>query len=298
MYNLRKTIGCDIMSVLNTTYFREEARLHPITHFSMIRAMPEWDVPKMKSTMHWHDYFEFEILMDGEITHILNGKSYTLKRGYAHLLRYSDFHTMIPITEERVYLLNFNFDVLALPEEITEILLNSTEPFIYKFTEEELQEILTDINILQRQDNSTDNRLELALYSSAFSKIVLTFLCKCIKNKDNNEKEQSTSRFNDALSIIQCRFRENLTLIQLADAVGLTPNYLGHQFKTQLGQNYTEYLKKVRLEHAKNLLSNSDLPISAISEYSGFNDVSYFIRCFKSIYGITPKQLIKKHKTL
>lgn len=284
------------MSLLNTTYFREQARINPKTHFSLIRATPEDNIPKMKSTIHWHDYFEFEILVDGEIAHMLNGQSYTLTRGCAHLLRYSDFHTMIPITEERVHLLNFNFDTFALPEEIIKILLNSTEPFIYKYTEEELKELLADINILQQQNNSTNNSLELALYNSTFTKVVSTFLCKCIKSKENNAKEQRATRFHEALSIIQCRFRENLTLIQLADTVGLTPNYLGHQFKTQLGQNYTEYLKKVRLEHAKNLLNNSDLPIYAISEYCGFNDVSYFIHCFKSLYKITPKQFIKKYK--
>lgn len=277
----------------NNVFLFESSRLNTPAHFVLIDAYPE-DVAELKNSVHWHNYFEFEIMADGQSTHFLNGKSTVISRGDAHLLRYSDFHTQQPIAGKRVHLYNFNFDEYALPPEITAALLNSREPFSCKFSESELQEIIRDINILQSESNNTDTSLRSALLTTTFTKIILTFLCKCEENQPALTNNHVASSFNNAISIIHCRFRENLTLIQLANMVGLTPNYLGQQFKSQLGQNYSDYLKTVRLKHAKNLLKHSELTIAAISEYSGFQSVSYFIKCFRSVYNITPKQYITK----
>ena len=280
------------MAELNSLLLFESSRMNTPTHFALMDAFPEM-CTELENTIHWHNYFEFEIMTDGQSTHFLNGKKYMISRGDAHLLRYSDFHTQQPLEGERVHLFNFNFDEQALPEAVTTFLLNSKEPFLCKFSESELQDIMQDIDILRYKNADTENCLSLELLTATFTKIVVTFLLKCIESQPPTENEHYVTRFNNALSIIHCRFRENLTLIQLAQTVGLTPNYLGQQFKSKFGQTFNNYLRTVRLKHAKNLLAHSELTISEISEYSGFKSVSYFIQCFKSVYNITPKQYVK-----
>ena len=258
-------------------------------HFSLEIAKPN-DEENLKNSVHWHDYFEFEIMLSGKAVHKINNQSYDLTRGDAHLLRYSDFHTNIPFENEDVRLYNFNFDEMALPDSVISFLLNSKKPFIYKYSEEELKEVNSDIEILLDENADLKDPLVSSLHSAVFTKIILNFLNKCKEKETENINETNDSVLNSALSIIQCKFREDITLKQLARSVGVTPNHLGFLFTTKLGVNFTDYLKKVRLKHAKSLLEHSDLIIYAISDYSGFKNTSYFIKCFKETYGVTPKQ--------
>ncbi len=260
-------------------------------HFSLEIAKPQ-EEENLKTGVHWHDYFEFEIMLEGKSIHNLNDQSYEISRGDAHLLRYSDFHTNLPLGNETVSLYNFNFDENALPSNIITYLLNSKEPFVYKFSEQELDEINQDIKILTATEADSNDSIISELHSAVFRKIILNFISKCKEKENFIAKEFISSPLNNALSIIQCRFRENLTLNQLAKTVGMSPNHLGFLFKTKLGETFTDYLKNVRLKHAKNLLRHSDLSIYAVSDYSGFKNTSYFIKCFKEAYGMTPKQYI------
>lgn len=275
----------------NNLFLFESSRFNTPTHFALLDSNID-AVPELKKGVHWHNYFEFEIATCGDCIHYLNGSEYRITRGEAHLLRYSDFHTYRTKNNTYTHLFNFNFDEAALPESITNLLLNSSEPMICFFDEEELTAILNDIDLIFKEQPNSDDPLKAALLTATFTKIVLTFLCKCNKSLSNDASEHSVTRFNDIISMIHCHFREDLSLNQLAKAVGLTPNHLGLLFKSQVGENFTSYLKKVRLNHAKNLLKHSNLSIAEVSEYSGFKSVSYFIQCFKSKYNLTPKQYI------
>ncbi len=261
------------------------------THFSLEIAKPG-EEESLKNSVHWHNYFEFEIMLSGKARHNINNESYIISRGDAHLLRYSDFHTNIPMDNEAVRLYNFNFDEAALPEPIISLILNSKEPFIYRYNEDEMKEIEADIKILLDKSSNLDNSLISALHTATFAKILLSFINKCKITDTKISKGTSALPLNQAISLIQCRFREDINLKQLALAVGLTPNHLGLLFKTQLGQSFNDYLKKVRLKHAKSLLKHSDLSIYLVSEYSGFKNTSYFIKCFKEHYGLTPRQYV------
>lgn len=269
--------------------FKSNRKASPL-HFTLESGSPG-DCPELTTTVHWHDYFEFEIVISGTTNHLLNGKTYPCSRGSAHLLRYSDFHTHQITSDEKVNIYIFNFDEDALPEDITNYLLTSTNPLYYHFDEDELQNILDDINILRAEDPYTDNLFDKTLQTAIFTKILITFLRKC--NRQGSVRP-ADSRFNNAAGITLCRFREDITLTQLAKAVGLSTNYLGQQFKIQFGKSFNDYLKTIRLTHAKHLLENSDLSVADVSDYSGFKNPSYFIQCFKDIYGITPKQYLKK----
>ena len=280
------------MKLSNSIFLWKTSRLiDRENHFSLEIAKPS-EEENLKNSVHWHDYFEFEIMISGKAIHHLNNQSYELVRGDAHLLRYPDFHTNQPIENENVSLYNFNFDEMALPNHVVSFLLNSEKPFIYKYSEDELKEITSDINILLDKNADLSDPLVSTLHSAIFTKIILNFICKCKDKKTEKSSESSISSLNAALSIIQCKFREDITLKQLAHSIGITPNHLGFLFKTQLGENFTDYLKKVRLKHAKSLLKHSDLSIYAVSDYSGFKNTSYFIKCFKEAYGQTPKQYI------
>ncbi len=84
--------------------------------------------------------------------------------------------------------------------------------------------------------------------------------------------------------------QKNLSLSEVSAMVNLSQNYFATLFKTMLGINYIDYLVRVRVEHACELLKTTDLPLQQISQKCGFGDITYFNRCFKKNIGMPPRQ--------
>lgn len=88
--------------------------------------------------------------------------------------------------------------------------------------------------------------------------------------------------------------QEHLTLEQAAKAVNISAHYFCKIFKQSSGMTFTDYLARVRIEKAKNLLANPQKHIGEIGFEVGFESLSQFNRSFKRITGETPTLFRKK----
>ena len=82
----------------------------------------------------------------------------------------------------------------------------------------------------------------------------------------------------------------NLGVDQLAFEVNMTPNYLSSIFKKETGENLSTYLKRFRMERAKELLAGTNEKIGDICTMCGFVNVSYFCQSFREYFGVSPKK--------
>ena len=78
---------------------------------------------------------------------------------------------------------------------------------------------------------------------------------------------------------IAAHYRENLTLEVLAKHIHMNPFYFSSYFKKQLGQNFKDYLNRVRMEHALELLLNSDKRSYEIARRSASRTTAILTRC-------------------
>ena len=85
-------------------------------------------------------------------------------------------------------------------------------------------------------------------------------------------------------------YAEPLTLAFFADMCHVTKSYLSSLFKKETGSNLTDYIHGVRIRHSLQLLNSTTLPIHVVANGCGYTDVNYFIKIFKRIHGISPKQ--------
>lgn len=90
----------------------------------------------------------------------------------------------------------------------------------------------------------------------------------------------------------------NFSVQNMADDFHMPLSSLSLFFKRQNGTTISSYLTTVRMNAAKNLMLNSDLPLNDITQRVGYINPSSFIRKFKSLYGLTPGQWVKTQKTL
>jgi AraC-like DNA-binding protein len=93
-----------------------------------------------------------------------------------------------------------------------------------------------------------------------------------------------------AKEFIQQNQGEELSLSMVARAVNTSTFYFCKLFKKATGLNFTDYVSRVRIEKAKNLLLNPHLRISEIAYEVGFQSLTHFIRVFKKILGQSPTE--------
>lgn len=86
---------------------------------------------------------------------------------------------------------------------------------------------------------------------------------------------------------IEACYRKDISLMDCAKSVGISPYYLSHIFKERTGQTFVEYLSEKRIEEAKRLCRNTSLTMNEISEQCGYLNITYFCKVFKRLTGMT-----------
>ncbi len=107
---------------------------------------------------------------------------------------------------------------------------------------------------------------------------------------------QSRGVLSQIESDLKANFRENLTLKDLSKKYFVNAAYLGQTFKKQYGESFKDYLNRIRVEAAVELLLYSDKKIYEIAEEVGYKDMDYFINKFIALKGCTPAKFRKQVK--
>ncbi len=89
---------------------------------------------------------------------------------------------------------------------------------------------------------------------------------------------------------IYANFDKDLSVDLLAEQVFMAPSYLSHIFKKETGQNLSKFIKSLRMEKAKEMLTDSHKKIVNISCDVGYPNVSYFCQSFREYYGVSPQR--------
>jgi len=97
------------------------------------------------------------------------------------------------------------------------------------------------------------------------------------------------------LSYINQNYNKNLSLDELSKQVDMSKFYLCRLFKESLKMSPVEYINKVRIDKAMELLINTDMSISEIAFECGFNNISYFIKVFRKYMHTTPLKFRKQN---
>lgn len=127
--------------------------------------------------------------------------------------------------------------------------------------------------------------------------ILTTLMTHCMNSvlyeQQHTLSKQPPKFIPDVQNYITEHFNEHITLNSLADIFFVNKFYLQKQFRLYVGVSPNEFQKNIRIEKAKELLRATTMSIQSISNFLGFENASYFIRCFKSLENLTPLQYRK-----
>lgn len=99
-----------------------------------------------------------------------------------------------------------------------------------------------------------------------------------------------------AITFMETHFAEPVSLAMLSDVCNLSPKYFERIFKEMTGKPPMRYLNAYRLNKACDRLRMTNDPVTEIAYDCGFGDLSYFIKQFKAMYGLSPAVFRKNQK--
>lgn len=142
-------------------------------------------------------------------------------------------------------------------------------------------------SIAKRAVESTDTFAIKSLYYMLWQDICEDYIVD-VKNYDENDGDAKL--FYEVEAFICENFTEPLSLKYMADKYSVTESKFSRWFKKYSGEKFVDYLRRIRLEYARNQLMTTDYSITEIAFQAGFSNLSVFNRNFLEVYGVQPSK--------
>ena len=135
--------------------------------------------------------------------------------------------------------------------------------------------------------------LDIAMSLSTYEELRKWFqekmvnICRAIRDQ---KEDQSNSAIKKAILYIQENYSKDISLDDVSGQVNISPYYFSKIFKEETGENFIEYLTRIRIEKAKKLLEDEKVSVKEAGIQSGYSDPNYFSRIFKKQMDMTPSE--------
>ena len=92
------------------------------------------------------------------------------------------------------------------------------------------------------------------------------------------------------IELMEANLSEPLSLIEVADLVGLSRRQIERLFRAEMGRSPARYYLEIRLDRARHLLIQSMMPVVEVAVACGFVSASHFSKCYRELYARSPQQ--------
>lgn len=249
-----------------------------------------WSMPEL----HSHDSHELYFLLSGTRRHFIEDSIYDLFPNEIVLIPKNTLHRTLALSLEKHerYVVNFKEEaVRTLIEKIgAETFADLMNHRCLALTSKAAQRIRCNLEYLDEE------RIHPNEYSSVMGTQLLENILLLVLQHGTPKApvaEKSISRMQEVAHYIN----ENMVDVTLKDAANfahMETTYFSKCFKSATGEGFQDYLTKVRLRKAEQLLEHSNLSIGGIAEACGFSTGKYFSDVFRRKKGCSPSQYRKQ----
>lgn len=275
---------------------------HPLEASFILKGDPiAWDNP-------WHYHPEIELLycIKGKGTNFVGNAIQGIEEGEILLFgknlphtrqRDPEYYRLHPDEEPETIVVQFREDFLGpgffrLPEfaPVHDLLIRASRGL--KFTGNTRQQVAND---LQQLASATDTGRVLALLA-ILDRMARSYEARYLNTEGyiSDAHEKNAQKINQVYEFTIARFREPISLPEVAELTHLTPAAFCRYFKTRTRKTYFQYLSEVRVGYACKLLSEGTSDVGEAAFASGFNNLSNFHKQFRRITGMTPGAYLRR----
>jgi len=257
---------------------------------------------------HTHNEVEIMYVISGQCVVEAEHEMIQMKKGDVILLDSNVPHRLLVEKGSPCRMLNIEFTFVpkngSFPsiKELTEhsvILdrfLRLKRPYVVVKDPNEIYHSLKNLVLeLDKRESSQEPMMYLLFCQ------LLIQLARMIVQKDETDRSKQHLQFNiyvkKAVDYLHQNYDRDIQVKDVALAVSLHSGYLHRIFKQQMNCTIMDYLTKLRIQKAKMLLKETEIPVIEISQYIGVNSRQYFSMLFKKYTGQTPngyRKLVKK----
>lgn len=236
--------------------------------------------------LHWHDRFELVRIKNGNMTIDLGDETLTVQENQIAIFPPRMAHKGYTIDSSVDYDV-LMFDIRSFYNET--IICNNTLPLILE-GRVKFKNAINDNEVISICDEicNNNNPDSLEIISFVYKLFYILFKKHIVQS---NSKTQNKSR--EIIDYIEQNYKNDLNTKNLSEKFGYSTEHFCRKFKEATGITPMTYLKIYRLEEALKMLKTGEFSISEISSECGFSDANYFTRCFKSHYGVPPRNYKK-----
>ena len=291
---------------MNEPYYEDQKPTDGSPYHPFHCHLQAYDQSPLMSAAHWHYSIEILYATRGSATVLLNGQSYTFRKGDMILIGARDVHAIFGEPLTQYICIKFAPEILyTAARSIFES--RYVQPFIMArespqkvFPEEEIGSTpLPELIVEALQEFlSMEYGFELAIRTN-ISRIFLWVL-RSWRAKGLNEKagyslkERDMERLQQVFDCLDSRYMQNLTAQDMAQKCNMSYSYFSRYFKAAIGKSFTAYLNYVRITEAEKLLLSTDKSVTDIAMETGFSSASYFISQFRQLKDVSPRQFRQK----
>jgi AraC-like DNA-binding protein len=265
-------------------------------------------------TQNYHDYLELLYFYKGTGTCLMGEKKITAEEGDLIIFNNVELHTILPDKREDLILVAIYF----LPELLYKpgsngICLEYLKPF---FCRNEVFNNLIPSNEVKKNDlgvlikkifyeivNRNDYYKLTA--TTLLQEVMIKLLYYYNNGKSHlnsdigyNKKLADIDKLKATFVLIMNNYKHNITLEDAAGSACMSPHYFCRFFKKVTGTTFKEYLLRIRIDKAKELLIQYNMSVTEIAYQVGFENLSYFFRVFKRFTRLNPMEFRKLSNNL
>lgn len=268
-----------------------------------------------ETTAHRHEYFQIQVNLGGDtVQHIGNVQRPFTRRTLAFILphrvhviphpAHSDF---VVINFSQTFLLpHLQCDPMDL-EEVSILQAPELSPFRFQehldfcLGEADFQHIsvlLEQMRMLDANRRFGSREILKGLLLQLIGRVCTLYAEPLRQLADGNAAQLSR---RDALGRMSDYLRRNindpdLCLHKVAAATYLSPTYLTHWLRKEIGKTFSELVLERRMHAARNYLLNGNRPVGEVARLCGFADEAYFSRRFRQMHGLPPGQFRRQQR--
>ncbi|MFA6715469.1 MAG: AraC family transcriptional regulator [Victivallales bacterium] len=272
-----------------TTISLEEVELFDSVDF---RIQNSTFYPRERFWEHRHDYYEFFLLFEGTLAQNRNGRNEELRPRSLCFLNPEDTHALRNLSASvSVNLVNFVFK-RELYEQVASSTLTSLNfnprdgaTLVPGIAQAEWSIVNAKTQMLLENATAMSYKQQLALFKSLLVDVLLL-----LDRHDSAGPADMPEWLENAC--VQMRRKENYRcgISRFVELAGRTQEHLTRCMRQYLDTTPQKYVLSLRLDEAAQLLRNSRKPIFELMNEVGFNNESYFRRCFTKKFGCSPKR--------
>ncbi len=246
--------------------------------------------------VHWHEEMEIIFILSGCLYLTIGEEAYVAKSGDLFIVNSKEIHGMSFDRLDTGYLtilfpLSF-LTSLNIDDSSTDYLMPLTEQkiaFIHRLSDSGCYEsIKADIYKITQL-----NREKTHAYRFGTKVCLMDILYQLFSNDlvfKMARKSDDDSLNRSILSYIQSHYTAELSLATAASRFHMSEKYFSRYFKRTFHLTFVEYVNRLRIEHAAELLAHSGLTVTEIAMQCGYSSSSYFNKRFKTLMGMTPTE--------